>query len=144
MPRFTWRRHLPEPPRNRRKSPGMSGAAGSAVLLHACAHNPTGIDPSPSQWAELAEVFKARGHLALFDSAYQGCDHNVPSRTQPHHPIRATLGYCDAQRGMGEASAAPAQRPSCNFDCSGWCVCWMVGLLDFARQICLKACCRLQ
>lgn len=45
---------------------------GSIVLLHACAHNPTGVDLSLDQWAELAEVFLARGLLPLFDSAYQG------------------------------------------------------------------------
>lgn len=41
-------------------------------LLHACAHNPTGSDPSREQWQELSYVFKKRGHTALFDSAYQG------------------------------------------------------------------------
>ena len=45
---------------------------GAAVLLHACAHNPTGIDPTPAQWASLAEIFAARGLIAVFDSAYQG------------------------------------------------------------------------
>ena len=45
--------------------------AGSAVLLHACAHNPTGIDPSDAQWRELASLFHERGHHAVFDSAYQ-------------------------------------------------------------------------
>lgn len=30
---------------------------GSIVLLHACAHNPTGVDLNMDQWAELAEVF---------------------------------------------------------------------------------------
>ena len=45
--------------------------AGAAVLLHACAHNPTGIDPSAAQWDELAALFAARGLLPVFDSAYQ-------------------------------------------------------------------------
>lgn len=45
---------------------------GSAVLLHACAHNPTGIDPTASQWSELADLFFSRDLLAVFDSAYQG------------------------------------------------------------------------
>ena len=46
--------------------------AGAAVLLHACAHNPTGIDPTPAQWATLAGLFARRGLVAVFDSAYQG------------------------------------------------------------------------
>ena len=45
---------------------------GSCVLLHACAHNPTGVDPSPEQWVTLAEVFKAKNLLPFFDCAYQG------------------------------------------------------------------------
>lgn len=46
--------------------------AGSLFLLHACAHNPTGVDPSLEQWKELSQAFKAKGHIAFFDSAYQG------------------------------------------------------------------------
>lgn len=45
---------------------------GSAILLHACAHNPTGIDPSPHQWEALARIFVERRLVAVFDSAYQG------------------------------------------------------------------------
>lgn len=29
---------------------------GSIILLHACAHNPTGVDPKPEEWAQLSEV----------------------------------------------------------------------------------------
>ncbi|RKP20874.1 putative aspartate aminotransferase [Rozella allomycis CSF55] len=44
----------------------------SVILLHACAHNPTGVDPSKSQWEEIANTIKARNHLVFFDMAYQG------------------------------------------------------------------------
>jgi len=44
----------------------------SSILLHACAHNPTGVDPTPEQWQELSSVIKDRNHFVLFDSAYQG------------------------------------------------------------------------
>src|SRR3990167_8072750 len=44
----------------------------SIVLLHSCAHNPTGVDPTASQWRELAHLFKRKRHFALFDMAYQG------------------------------------------------------------------------
>lgn len=44
----------------------------SIVLLHACAHNPTGVDPTPEQWREIAEVIKAKQHFPFFDTAYQG------------------------------------------------------------------------
>ncbi|CAK9225365.1 unnamed protein product [Sphagnum troendelagicum] len=44
----------------------------SVFLLHACAHNPTGVDPSPEQWKEISALFKEKNHFALFDMAYQG------------------------------------------------------------------------
>ena len=45
---------------------------GGAVLLHACAHNPTGIDPTHAEWEELAAICAERSLLPVFDSAYQG------------------------------------------------------------------------
>ncbi|XP_055155305.1 aspartate aminotransferase, mitochondrial isoform X3 [Symphalangus syndactylus] len=44
----------------------------SVILLHACAHNPTGVDPRPEQWKEIATVVKKRNLFAFFDMAYQG------------------------------------------------------------------------
>lgn len=45
---------------------------GSIVLLHTCAHNPTGVDPTLDQWKKIAEVCKARSLYPFFDTAYQG------------------------------------------------------------------------
>lgn len=45
---------------------------GSVVLLHACAHNPTGVDPSRKDWERIARVCKERGLLVFFDAAYLG------------------------------------------------------------------------
>ena len=45
---------------------------GSIILLHACAHNPTGVDLSVEQWHILGDLIKARKLLPYFDSAYQG------------------------------------------------------------------------
>ncbi|RSM12339.1 hypothetical protein CEP52_002556 [Fusarium oligoseptatum] len=42
------------------------------VILHACAHNPTGIDPTRDQWKALAQLFQRKKLFAFFDSAYQG------------------------------------------------------------------------
>lgn len=44
----------------------------SVFLLHACAHNPTGVDPTEEQWNAIAEVMLAKKHYAFFDCAYQG------------------------------------------------------------------------
>ncbi|WOO80051.1 Aspartate aminotransferase, mitochondrial [Vanrija pseudolonga] len=46
--------------------------AGSIVVLHACAHNPTGCDLTPAQWSDVASVLRDRGHIPVVDSAYQG------------------------------------------------------------------------
>lgn len=45
---------------------------GSAILLHVCAHNPTGTDLTPEQWKEVAKVMKSKRQIPFFDSAYQG------------------------------------------------------------------------
>jgi aspartate aminotransferase len=44
----------------------------SVILLHACAHNPTGVDPTLEQWKAIAEVISAKKHFSFFDCAYQG------------------------------------------------------------------------
>ncbi|SUB35572.1 aspartate aminotransferase [Pasteurella multocida] len=40
---------------------------GDVVLLHGCCHNPTGIDPTPAQWQQLAKMSEEKGWLPLFD-----------------------------------------------------------------------------
>ncbi|MBV8470444.1 MAG: aspartate/tyrosine/aromatic aminotransferase [Burkholderiaceae bacterium] len=44
----------------------------SVVLLHACCHNPTGVDLTPLQWDELIPVLQAGELLPFLDLAYQG------------------------------------------------------------------------
>eukprot|EP00238_Polyblepharides_amylifera_P006778 CAMPEP_0196594378 /NCGR_PEP_ID=MMETSP1081-20130531/78193_1 /TAXON_ID=36882 /ORGANISM="Pyramimonas amylifera, Strain CCMP720" /LENGTH=452 /DNA_ID=CAMNT_0041918629 /DNA_START=64 /DNA_END=1422 /DNA_ORIENTATION=+ len=45
---------------------------GSIILLHGCAHNPTGVDPTKDQWQLIADVCKSKKHIPFFDVAYQG------------------------------------------------------------------------
>lgn len=45
---------------------------GSVVLLHACCHNPSGVDPSHEQWRSITEILEARRAIAFLDMAYQG------------------------------------------------------------------------
>lgn len=45
---------------------------GSVILLHACAHNPTGCDPTMEQWKDISDLIKSKKHHCFFDSAYQG------------------------------------------------------------------------
>jgi len=46
--------------------------AGDAVLLHACCHNPSGMDLNPEQWQQVAELAKEIGFMPVIDIAYQG------------------------------------------------------------------------
>mmetsp|Transcript_36056 Transcript_36056/g.44490 ORF Transcript_36056/g.44490 Transcript_36056/m.44490 type:complete len:426 (+) Transcript_36056:91-1368(+) len=48
------------------------GKPGDVVLLHACAHNPTGVDPTKEQWKKIADLIKECKLIPFFDSAYQG------------------------------------------------------------------------
>lgn len=45
---------------------------GSIIVLHACAHNPTGVDPTQEQWKAIADVMSGNSLFPFFDSAYQG------------------------------------------------------------------------
>jgi aromatic-amino-acid transaminase len=46
--------------------------ARSVVVLHACCHNPTGVDPSREEWTRLVDLFQTTGLIPFFDLAYQG------------------------------------------------------------------------
>lgn len=45
---------------------------GDVIILHACAHNPTGADPSKEQWSKLADLCHEKRLFPFFDFAYQG------------------------------------------------------------------------
>ncbi|KAK9348350.1 pyridoxal phosphate-dependent transferase [Lipomyces starkeyi] len=49
-----------------------SAEPGSIILLHACAHNPTGVDPTQDQWKQIADVMIRKDLFPFFDCAYQG------------------------------------------------------------------------
>jgi aromatic-amino-acid transaminase len=49
-----------------------AAAPGTVVVLHACCHNPTGYDMDAGQWAQVAQVLKARSLVPFLDMAYQG------------------------------------------------------------------------
>lgn len=49
-----------------------SAPARSIVLLHACCHNPTGVDLDQAQWRALVPILRERELLPFLDLAYQG------------------------------------------------------------------------
>jgi aspartate aminotransferase len=54
-----------------------SAPEGSPFILQACCHNPTSADLAKDQWHTLADEMELRGHLPIFDIAYQGLGSGV-------------------------------------------------------------------
>ena len=52
---------------------------GDLVLLHACCHNPSGVDPSEDEWRAIADVLVERELVPFVDMAYQGFAHSLSS-----------------------------------------------------------------
>lgn len=52
----------------------------SVVMLHACAHNPTGADPTHEEWRQIQQVMARKQHVAFFDMAYQGFASGDPEK----------------------------------------------------------------
>ncbi|XP_012269240.1 aspartate aminotransferase, cytoplasmic [Athalia rosae] len=44
----------------------------AVIILHACAHNPTGCDPTTEEWSRIADVIEEKNLFPVFDCAYQG------------------------------------------------------------------------
>jgi aspartate aminotransferase len=57
-----------------------NATAESVIVLHACAHNPTGVDPNIDQWKQISNVCKEKKHFVLFDCAYQGFASGDPEK----------------------------------------------------------------
>jgi aromatic-amino-acid transaminase len=55
----------------------QAATAGTIVVLHACCHNPTGYDISPTQWDQVIAAVKARGLTPFLDMAYQGFGNGI-------------------------------------------------------------------
>ncbi|KAK4797836.1 hypothetical protein SAY86_030162 [Trapa natans] len=72
-----------------------SAPSGAIVLLHACAHNPTGVDPSIQQWEQIRQMIRSKGLLPFFDSAYQGfASGNLDKDAQSVRMFVADGGEC--------------------------------------------------
>lgn len=52
-------------------------ASGTIVVLHACCHNPTGVDLTEAQWQQVVDVVKARNLVPFLDIAYQGFGESI-------------------------------------------------------------------
>ncbi len=65
---------------------------GAIVVLHACCHNPTGIDPSVEQWGRILELVRRHGQVPFVDIAYQGFGESVEADTAIVRAFAATPG----------------------------------------------------
>ncbi|OKL55998.1 hypothetical protein UA08_08790 [Talaromyces atroroseus] len=73
---------------------------GDVIVLHACAHNPTGVDPSKEQWKTIADVCEQKGLFPFFDCAYLGFasgDLDEDAWAVRHFLSRGTLELAVAQ-----------------------------------------------
>lgn len=90
------------------------------VVLHACAQNPTGIDPTRDQWKELDTLIKEKKHLIIFDMASftpqrKRCPANLACRPTKalHRVIRMKMPLpCDtlSSKDTRSSSASPLPR----------------------------------
>lgn len=61
---------------------------GDVICLHACCHNPTGVDPTAEQWDQVAALCNERGILPLVDFAYQGFGNGITEDAAALIPFR--------------------------------------------------------
>jgi len=57
--------------------------AGAIVVLHACCHNPTGVDLSQEQWRTVLDIVRSRGLIPFLDLAYQGFAEGLDADAYP-------------------------------------------------------------
>ncbi|KAG9456149.1 hypothetical protein H6P81_000657 [Aristolochia fimbriata] len=80
-----------------------SAPSGAIVLLHACAHNPTGVDPTPDQWEQIRQLMRSKALLPFFDSAYQGfASGNLDADAQSIRMFVADGGECLAAQSYAK------------------------------------------
>lgn len=66
--------------------------SGDCVLLHACCHNPTGVDPTTAQWQEIAALLAEKNLIPMIDFAYQGFGEGLEADSGG---LRMILQHCD-------------------------------------------------
>jgi aromatic-amino-acid transaminase len=62
------------------------------VVLHACCHNPTGVDPTSEQWDTIIETVRTRNLIPFVDIAYQGFDRDIDLDASVVRRFAATPG----------------------------------------------------
>ncbi|HUP80633.1 MAG TPA: amino acid aminotransferase [Pirellula sp.] len=63
------------------------GRRGDLVCLHACCHNPTGIDPTTDQWQAISDLLSDTQMIPFVDFAYQGFGDGLEADSIPLHTL---------------------------------------------------------
>ncbi|KAL5853374.1 hypothetical protein ACOSQ3_008492 [Xanthoceras sorbifolium] len=88
-----------------------AASSGAIVLLQACGHNPTGVDPSLEQWEQLRKLMRLKGLLPFFDCAYQGfVSASLDADAQSVHMFVADGGECLAALSYSKIMGLYAER----------------------------------
>ncbi|KAL0345231.1 UNVERIFIED_CONTAM: Aspartate aminotransferase, cytoplasmic [Sesamum radiatum] len=88
-----------------------SAPSGAIVLLHACAHNPTGVDPTSDQWEQIRQLMRSKGLLPFFDSAYQGfASGNLDADAESIRMFVADGGECLAAQSYAKNMGVYGER----------------------------------
>lgn len=66
--------------------------AGAIIVLHACCHNPTGVDPTDAQWTTIIKHVRDRGLVPVLDLAYQGFGDGIDADASVVRRFAATPG----------------------------------------------------
>lgn len=67
---------------------------GSIIVLHACCHNPTGVDPTDAQWTTIIDRVRDRGLVPMLDLAYQGFGDGTEADASVVRRFAALPGSC--------------------------------------------------
>ncbi|MHC5086870.1 MAG: amino acid aminotransferase [Planctomycetota bacterium] len=65
--------------------------AGDIIILHACCHNPSGIDPTLDQWKQIAQMINDKKLLPLMDFAYQGLGRGLDQDAEGLQAVAAAV-----------------------------------------------------
>lgn len=71
----------------------LAAPDNSVFMFHACAHNPTGIDPTMEQWKAISDACKSKNHIIWFDSAYQGFASGDPTTDSESYRMFLNEGH---------------------------------------------------
>ena len=84
--------------------------AGDIVVLHACCHNPTGVDLTVEQWTQVIEVVTTRRLIPFLDIAYQGFGDGVDGDAEPVRRFAQTVYPCFVANSFSKSLSLYGER----------------------------------